>query len=783
MVTRERVLELMEKEATRPLSESELAEMLVLETVEELVALKVVLKEMEAEGELIFTRKKRYGLPSQLNLMVGRLSRHPKGFGFLISDDPEVEDLYINANDLGGAMHNDRVVARIRRPASVDELSGTRFRAEGEVIRILKRSYSRVLGTFESSQHFGFVVPDDSRFGGDIFVAKEDFGGAVTGMKVVVELTRYPEKTRSAEGKVVEVIGMKGDPGIDVISVIYKHDLPQSFPEPVLQAAEAIPDHVLPEEMEGRRDLRDLLMVTIDGDDSKDLDDAVSLQRLEDGLYRLGVHIADVGHYVREDSILDKEALARATSIYLVDRVIPMLPQRLSNGICSLNEGQDRLSMTCFMNIDSKGVVVAHEICESVINVDHRMTYKNVAKILDQDAELRARYSDIVPMLEEMAELKEILERKRMRRGAIEFDVPESKVLLDDQGKPMRIEWRQTTLADEIIEEFMLCANETVAEHYFWLEVPFLYRVHEEPKEENVQDVNKFLQAFGYSLKYANGTVHPKSYQSIVDEVHGKPEEKTINSVLLRSMQHARYDTEPLGHFGLSAKYYSHFTSPIRRYPDLAIHRVIKECLHQGDKLSDKRLQTLSRKMDNYAEQSTIREKVAEEAERESVDMKKVEYMLPFEGEVFPAIISGVTGFGFFVQLENSVEGLVHISNLIDDFYTFNPDTYTLLGEHTRKQYQIGQPVTVRLTKVNVDERQLDFEVLMADGSRLEQAEGDLAKRPQRPSAKNNVPAKDSKAKASKPKADGKKKADGDKKKSDKPKKSKKKKEEKAKEE
>ncbi len=782
MVTRESVLELMENEATRPLSESELAEMLALETVEELVALKQVLKEMEADGELIFTRKKRYGLPSQLNLLVGRLSRHPKGFGFLIVDDPEMEDLYINANDLGGAMHNDRVVARIRRPASVDDRTGTRYRAEGEVIRILKRSYSRVLGTFESSRHFGFVVPDDSRFGGDIFVAKEDFGGAVTGMKVVVELTRFPEKTRSAEGKVVEVIGKKGDPGIDVISVIYKHDLPQSFPEKVMEAAEAIAETVQPEEMVGRRDLRDLLMVTIDGDDSKDLDDAVSLQRLENGLYQLGVHIADVGHYVQEDGVLDKEALARATSIYLVDRVIPMLPKRLSNGICSLNEGQDRLSMTCFMNIDQKGVVVAHEICESVICVNHRMTYKNVAKILvEKDEALRSRYSDVVPMLEEMAELKEILERKRMRRGAIEFDVPESKVLLDEQGKPMRIEWRQTTLADEIIEEFMLCANETVAEHYFWLEVPFLYRVHEEPKEENLLDVNKFLQAFGYSLKCTSGTVHPKSYQAIVDAVHGKPEEKTINSVLLRSMQHARYDTEPLGHFGLSAKYYSHFTSPIRRYPDLAIHRVIKECLHQDDKLSDKRIKSLSRKMEEYAEQSTMREKIAEEAERESVDMKKVEYMLPFEGEVFPAIISGVTGFGFFVQLENSVEGLVHISTLIDDFYNFSPETYTLLGEHTHKQYQIGQPVTVRLTKVNVDERQLDFEVLMADGSHLEQAEGELSRKPQREGQQETAKTKAAaKAKGEKTKANGKKKSDSEKKKSDKPKKDKKSKDKKA---
>lgn len=713
MLTQEMVQEFMQEKATRPLTEEELVEQLNLESVDEIVELKGILEVMKADGALICTRKKRYGLPSHLNLMVGKLKRHPKGFAFLISEEPEVEDLFIPANDLNGAMNNDKVVARIKRPASVNQATGTTYRAEGEVINVLVRSLAKVVGTFDSNKHFAFVIPDDKRFGSDIFIAKHDFNGAQNGMKVAVEIVKWPNGGRNAEGKIVTLLGFKGEAGVDVATIVYKYDLPQMFPVNVLEAAAKIPDKVLAMELANRRDLRNMLMITIDGDDAKDLDDAVTVEVLENGLYRLGVHIADVGHYVREDNILDEEAISRATSVYLVDRVIPMLPERLSNGICSLNAGEDRLAMTCFMDIDSKGIVVAHDICESVIHVDYRMTYANVTKIVvDHDSGLCQRYGEILPMLENMVQLQGILQRKRMRRGAIDFDFPESKVILDKKGIPVKIEWRERLLADQIIEEFMLCANETVSEHYFWLEIPFIYRVHEEPDGENVLEVNKFLQAFGYSIKGAGSSVHPRAYQAIVNEVAGKKESQMINSVLLRSMQHARYDTEPLGHFGLSAQYYSHFTSPIRRYPDLAIHRVIKEMLHSGDKLTEKRVQSLAKKMAYYAQQSSSREKIAEEAERESVDMKKVEYMKPFEGDIFQAKISGVTGFGFFVQLENSVEGLVHISSLVDDFYHFNPATYSLLGEHTNKQYQIGQEVRVRLTRVNVDDRQLDFELL-----------------------------------------------------------------------
>lgn len=713
MLNKEAIVSYIENEAVRPLSEAELAEQLGIDTVEGLVQLKGLLQELEGEGALVLSRKKRYGLPSQFNLLIGTISRHPKGFGFLVVEDSDVDDVYIHSSELNGAMNGDKVIVRLKRPAGFDSRTMTKFRAEGEVIRILQRKVQQVVGTFENSKHFGFVVPDDKRFGSDVFIAKDNFNGARNGMKVLVEITSWPQKTRSAEGKIVQIIGYKDSPGVDILSIIFGHDLPQGFPVEVLEYAEAIPEKIPTEELAKRQDLRDVQMITIDGDDAKDLDDAVSVQHLPNGNYLLGVHIADVGHYVTEDNVLDKEALERATSIYLIDRVIPMLPQKLSNGVCSLNAGEDRLAMTCMMEVDSKGVVVAHEIFESVIHVDYRMTYKNVTKMLvEQDEALCEQYKVLLPMLKDMEALQGILERKRIHRGAIEFHAPESKVILDKKGKPVRIEWRESGIADKIIEEFMLCANETVAEHYFWMEVPFLYRVHEEPKTEDVMEVNKFLQALGYSIKGAGNTIHPKAYQSIVEEVAGKPEEQIVNTVLLRSMQHARYDTEALGHFGLSAQYYSHFTSPIRRYPDLAIHRVIKELLHNGNRLNEKRIAVLNKKMAHYAMQSSQREKVAEDAERDSVDLKKVEFMQPHVGETFTAKISGVTNFGLFVQLDNSIEGLVHISTLVDDFYQFRPESFSLLGEHSRKVYQLGQVLQVRLTRVSVEDRQIDFEVV-----------------------------------------------------------------------
>lgn len=701
------ILEFMATHAYRPLTLEELIAHFAIKDVPEIKEFSELLAEMEQKGQVVLTRKMRYGLPQQMNLVVGRIQRHAKGFAFLIPDDVNVRDVYIKSEDLNGAMHNDRVIVRLYKHLDPKK------KQEGEVIRILVRANKTLVGTFESSKSFGFVIPDDSRIGQDFFISKEDFNKAQNGDKVVIEVIRWPEKRRSPEGKVIEVIGKKGDPGVDVVSIVRKYQLPEHFPREVLNFAEKVPLKVSPEEIKGRRDLRSLPMVTIDGEDAKDLDDAVSLEILENGLYRLGVHIADVGHYVPEGSILDKEALKRATSVYLVDRVIPMLPQRLSNGICSLNAGEDRLAMTCFMDINEKGQVENHAICESIINVNERMTYKNVTKILEQeDRELIERYKDFVETFKNMSELCSILRNKRLHRGSIDFDFPESKVILDEKGKPIEIAWRERTLADQIIEEFMICANETVAEHYYWLETPFLYRVHEEPEQEDVEELNSFLGIFGLFIKGIGDKVHPKAYQNVVEKVMGRPEERAITTVMLRSMKHARYAVETLGHFGLASKYYSHFTSPIRRYPDLAIHRVIKEMLKKGGKLDSNRVDRLKVKMGEYAEQSSLQERIAEDAERESVELKKVEYMKQFEGQMFPGIISGVTSFGIFVELENSVEGLVHVSSMTDDFYQYVEKNLTLLGENTRKVYQLGQEVRVLITRVNVEERQIDMELV-----------------------------------------------------------------------
>lgn len=706
MLTKEKIILYLEQQAMRPLSGTELAEQLGADTVEKIEQLKKLLCEMETEGTLVLSRKNRYGTLKQFHLLVGTIRRHPKGFGFLMQEHSEADDIFIPATGLNGAMNGDRAIVRIRREATGQS------RAEGEVTRILQRNVQQIVGTFESSRHFGFVVPDDKRFGSDIFVSKDNFNGAKNNMKVLVEITKWPQKNQSAEGKIIQVIGKKNTPGVDILSVILSYGLPQQFPIDVLMYAESLADTISAEEIEKRRDLRHLLMVTIDGDDAKDLDDAVSVERLENGHYMLGVHIADVGHYVVEDNVLDKEALERATSIYLVDRVIPMLPQKLSNELCSLNAGKDRLTLSCMMEVDLQGNVVSHEIFESIICVDYRMTYKNVSKMLvEQNEDLCRCYAEIVPMLRCMEQLQKILEEKRKMRGAIAFHTSETKVVLDKKGHPIRIEYLEQGIANKIIEEFMLCANETVAEHYFWLDVPFLYRVHEEPKTDDILDVNKFLRIFGYNIKGVNNSIHSKAYQNVIENISGKPEEMVVNTVLLRSMQHARYDTEPLGHFGLAAQYYSHFTSPIRRYPDLAIHRVIKELLHNGDHLDENRVEKLKGKMRYYAEHSSAREKIAEEVERKSVDLKKIEYMSAFVGEKYLAKISGVTNFGLFVQLKNSVEGLVHISTLIDDFYQFFPEQYALIGERTHKVYQIGQEVEVQLVRTSIEDCQIDFEV------------------------------------------------------------------------
>jgi ribonuclease R len=704
MLTQEIILEYMLQHSYKPITAEELVKELGLNENKLLLE---ILRDMEVQGIVILNRKGRYGLPQKMNLCVGRLQGNPKGFGFLIPDDPIEQDVFIPKEDLNGAMHNDRVIVRLYR-----HLEDGR-RREGSIIRILKRANEQVVGTFESSRNFGFVIPDDKRIGHDIFIPKEETAGAKNYEKVVVTITRWPEARRNPEGKVIEVLGHKNAPGTDVLSIVRKFRLPEAFPSEVLNAAERIPLKIADEELHNRKDLRSLPLVTIDGEDAKDLDDAVSLEILSNGNYYLGVHIADVGYYVKEGSLLDQEALKRATSVYLVDRVIPMLPQRLSNGICSLNANEDRLAMTCFMEINEEGTVVNYEICSSVIEVKERMTYKNVRRILeDADAELLTRYGEYLKTFELMRELCLILRAKRLKRGAIDFDFPEAKVILDETGKPVEIVKRERSIAEMIIEEFMIAANETVAEQYYRLEVPFLYRVHEEPALDDITELNEFLGIFGYFIKTnKRGEVTPQSLQRIVEKTKGQPEERAVSMTVLRSMKHARYAPEAIGHFGLAADYYSHFTSPIRRYPDLAIHRVIREFLEKGSIQKD-RLKQLKKLMIEYATQSSMQERIAEDAERESVDLKKVEYMKDTVGQTFTGFISGVKSFGFFVELPNTVEGLIHVSNLNDDYYLYDERHLMLVGEHTKKVFRIGDTIEVKVARVDVEERQIDFELV-----------------------------------------------------------------------
>ncbi|MGB3912359.1 MAG: ribonuclease R [Thermacetogeniaceae bacterium] len=687
--------------ASKPLNLADLAEQLGQEPG----VLEAVLQEMEARGQVIRTRKNRYGLPEKMNLVVGTIQGHPKGYGFLIPDSKK-EDIFISRENMDGAMHGDRVVVR---PLG---FSLQKKHAEGEVIRVLKRANTTVVGTFEEAKRqFGFVVPDDKRLGWDIFVPTSQAGGARNGDKVVVEITSWPKERRNPEGRVVERFGAVGEPGVDILSIVKKYGLPEEFPRRVLKEAAAIPQSVPLEDMEGRWDLRDLPMVTIDGEDAKDLDDAVSLEILPNGNYRLGVHIADVSYYVREDSELDKEALKRGTSVYLVDRVIPMLPTELSNGICSLNAGEDRLALSVFMEINEMGNVIHYEIGPSVIRVDERMTYTAVRRILEEDdPELCQRYAGFTATLQKMRDLCLILRNRRKRRGALDFDFPESKVTLDQEGRSVDVILLRQSIAEQIIEEFMLIANETVAGHLTKIEVPMLYRVHEEPKPEEVETLNEFLHGFGFHIPVGD-SVHPRFFQEILHQVEGRPEQLVVHTVMLRSLQHARYDTQPLGHFGLAVQLYTHFTAPIRRYPDLIVHRVLWETMARGQP-SSKRKAKLEQLMPYYAFHCSERERLAEEAERETVELKQVEYIRKFIGKLFDAIVVRITNFGMFVALPNGIEGLVHVSSITDDYYLFNERNYTLMGEHTKKTFRIGDQVKVQLVRASIEDRQIDFELV-----------------------------------------------------------------------
>ena len=708
-----RILQYMRHDAYKPLDDVSIADGLQL-TREDLVQFWPAMEELEASAEIIRTRNDKYGVPERMNLVVGRLSMTGKGFGFVIPDRKESEtdtDVFVPGSQLGGSMHNDRVVVRIQESSSRDRSR------EGEVIRIVEHANRKIVGTFESSKSFGFVTPDDAKIRQDIFISKKDFHGAKIGAKVVAEITKWPEGRRNAEGKIVEVLGMAGDPGVDVLSVIYQYDLPLAFPEKVEKEIKKIEPSVQSEDYRGRKDRRDFHIVTIDGDDAKDLDDGVYVEKRPHGGFFLGVYIADVSHYVRENSPLDQEARARGTSVYLVDRVIPMLPEKLSNGICSLNAGEDRLAMAAEMEIGADGQLLSYEILPAVIHVYRRLTYNIVNKMLvDQDARLCDDNADILPMLKNMEALCRILKSCRRQRGAIDFDLPEVKVKLDTEGKPVALIRRMGSLAESMIEQCMLQANETVAEHMDKKMLPFMYRVHEQPSGEKMDALNKLLATFGlYIAKNAeDSSVHPKQLQKVLEQVAGRPEERIISSVSLRSMQQARYDAASLGHFGLAARYYTHFTSPIRRYPDLIVHRLLRETFKTGT-ISKERQEKLKGILPEIAVSSSLRERIATEAERETLDMKKIEYMAQFVGEEFSGVISGVTAFGLFVELDNGVEGLVHVSSMENDYYAYVADEYSLVGERTNMRYRLGDAVDVVLVNANIEERNIDF-ILKGNG-------------------------------------------------------------------
>lgn len=687
--------------------------------------LKYVLDELVNEGKLYLSKKGKYDKYriTDENVVVGEFSGNKRGFGFVTVEGLD-EDIFIPESMTHGAFHKDIVEVVIKPYKRI----GEGRKKEGEVVKIVSRGVKEVIGTYQKSKNFGFVVADNLRFDKDIFIPKEFSKDAVTGHKVVVELTDYGTKGRKPEGKIKEIIGHINDPGTDILSIVRAYDIPTEYPADVMKQVEHIGDSVDEKELFGRLDLRELITVTIDGEDAKDLDDAITLSK-EGDLYKLGVHIADVSNYVTEGSPLDREALKRGTSVYLVDRVIPMLPHKLSNGICSLNEGQDRLALSCIMDIDKTGRVVGHRIAETVIKVDRRMSYTNVQRILNAasyikagrqednadniktDMEAYEEYKEFADLFVCMKELADILREKRTQRGSIDFDFPESKIYLDDKGVPTDIRPYERNQATRIIEDFMLIANETVAEDFFWQELPFVYRSHENPEPEKMMKLSLFINNFGYGIKTGSGVdgVHPKEIQKLLRRIEGSPQEALISRLTLRSMKQAKYTTTAGGHFGLATKYYCHFTSPIRRYPDLQIHRIIKENLHGG--LSEKRIRHYNAILPEVADSTSTTERRADDAERETEKLKKVQYMSRHIGEVYDGVISGITGYGLYVELPNTVEGMIHVTSLCDDYYYYDDEHYEMVGQDSGNVYKLGEKVMIQVVKADMQSRTIDFEL------------------------------------------------------------------------
>lgn len=680
-----------------PMKEKELAIFLQVESKDR-PELSAILSELLSENIISISKRGKYS-KAENTTIVGTFISNQRGFGF-VEVEGEAEDYFISADNINGAFHKDIVEISLAKKQEKGK------RKEGKIVKIIEHSLKTVVGTYQKSKNFGFVVPDDTKIMSDIFIPVEKSMGAMDGHKVVAELIDYGKNGRKPEGKIIEILGHISDPGVDILSIVKAFDIPVEFPEKVMNQAGKVPLEISNADMEGREDLRDVVMVTIDGEDAKDLDDAVSLTVTDDG-YILGVHIADVTNYVQEGSALDREALKRGTSVYLTDRVIPMLPRRLSNGICSLNAGEDRLAMSCIMNTDKAGNVTDYRIVESVIHVNERMSYTAVKKILENNSELCERYSDYVDMFKHMAELSEILIKKRRERGSIDFDMPECKIIVDENGKPTDIKPYETNVATKLIESFMLLANETVASHMFWQELPFLYRIHEAPDADRIQKLASIISSFGLVIKGVKEDIHPKEIQKVLANVAGRDEENLVTRLALRSMMQAKYSTECMGHFGLAVKEYTHFTSPIRRYPDLQIHRILKDQIR--GRLNDNRIEHYKSILDKVAFDTSKLERRADEAERETDKLKKCQYMESRIGNQYEGVISGVTNYGLYVELPDTVEGMVHISKIQGDYYYFDEAHLELIGEATGRKYRLGQRVKIKVESVDSFMKTIDF--------------------------------------------------------------------------
>ena len=697
------IIDFMSSQGYVPMKAKEIAYVLGVKK-EEYNELVKILTELEDEYKIIKNRKSKYRLNDE-PISIGIYRKSAKGFGFVKIENEEKE-IYISKEDSMNALNGDIVIVKILQEKEKGK------NREGRIVKIRKHEKNTVVGIFQNNKNFGFVVPDDKSFGTDIFISKNNFGKARNNHKVLVKIIKYPEKGKNAEGKVIEVIGGVNEAGVDMLSLIKEYSLPAKFPEEVVKEAKAKGDKINPKDIKNRIDLRDKIIFTIDGEDAKDLDDAVKVERLENGNYMLDVHIADVSNYVIQDSLLDKEAYIRGTSIYTLGRVIPMLPRELSNGICSLNEGQDRFTLSCSMEINSKGEVVDSRVFKGIIKVTKRMDYKTVQKIIDRsDKNVLKEYEQYIDEFDKMKELAEILKKRRLNQGYLNLDIPESKIELDIDGWAVDVRKYETSFSNEIIEQFMLTANETIAEKFYWLEAPFIYRVHENPDMDKVQEANKFLYNLKLKIKANKDSIHPKAFAQVLDEVKGKPEEKVVSNLLLRTLKLARYEDKNSGHFGIASKYYCHFTSPIRRYPDLFIHRIISEYLEKNYNVSDDFINEERARAEKAAESSSEREKVATLVEREAEKIKKAEYMEKHIGEEYEGIVSGITSFGMFVELENTIEGLVRFDDLGDEYFVFDEERKRLIGEHTKKTYNIGDSVRIRVKNSSKILRQIDFEI------------------------------------------------------------------------